>query len=483
MGQALYRKYRSRTLNEIIGQDHITKTLENSIKSGNVSHAYLFTGPRGVGKTSIARILAREVNGLSYEDSLSHLDIIEIDAASNRRIDEIRELRDRINLAPTSAKYKVYIIDEVHMLTREAFNALLKTLEEPPAHVIFILATTESNKVPETISSRTQQFKFRPIPPSQMIEHLKFISKSEKIKIDESSLRLIAEAGEGSFRDSISLLDQVSKSDGVVDQAELQLVLGLAPEEVLKDILQALEHNSAQGVVDQVTKIFDEGYSASSLSKQLFKYLERLLISGDSKLPSSQILHLMNGLIDVQSSDEPESALEMCLLDSAIKNKAQTKDSTEPAAIVVEQPVVEIITEVSPSEIITEEPITIEEAKQSTDENLAFSNEVWESVLEEIKSSYFTLYSVIRMAAVEPEQNKLVLKTKFPFHQRKLNEDKSKILINQIVKSKTGQDMIIESILDKNMESKTASKIASVQPDDGHLTTISNIFGNLEMIE
>jgi DNA polymerase III subunit gamma/tau len=166
LGQALYRKYRSKSLSEIVGQKHITDTLSNAIKSGRISHAYLFTGPKGVGKTSIARILAHEVNGLAYADESIHLDIIEIDAASNRRIDEIRDLRDKVHIAPTSAKYKVYIIDEVHMLTKEAFNALLKTLEEPPAHVIFILATTEAHKLPDTIVSRTQRFTFKAIEPS-----------------------------------------------------------------------------------------------------------------------------------------------------------------------------------------------------------------------------------------------------------------------------------------------------------------------------
>ena len=155
MGKALYRKYRPKSLSEVVGQKHITDTLANAIKSGRISHAYLLTGPRGTGKTSIARILAHEVNGLEYTSDQTELDIIEIDAASNRRIDEIRDLRDKVHILPTSNKYKVYIIDEVHMLTREAFNALLKTLEEPPAHVVFILATTELSKVPDTIVSRS----------------------------------------------------------------------------------------------------------------------------------------------------------------------------------------------------------------------------------------------------------------------------------------------------------------------------------------
>src|ERR1700709_76040 len=175
MGQALYRKYRSKSLGEIVGQEHITTTLKNALKAGRVSHAYLLTGPRGVGKTSIARILAHEINGLPYDDE-AHLDIIEIDAASNRRIDEIRDLRDKVSTAPASAKYKVYIIDEVHMLTKEAFNALLKTLEEPPAHVVFILATTEAHKLPETIISRTQRHIFRPGNKDKVTTHLKSLA-------------------------------------------------------------------------------------------------------------------------------------------------------------------------------------------------------------------------------------------------------------------------------------------------------------------
>src|ERR1700712_3995109 len=206
MGQALYRTNRPKRLGDIVGQEHITKTLEQALKTGKISHAYLFTGPRGVGKTSIARIWAHEINGIPYEDDSAHMDIIEIDAASNRRIDEIRELRDKVYIAPTSAKYKVYIIDEVHMLTKEAFNALLKTLEEPPAHVVFILATTDAHKLPDTIVSRTQRFTFKPVEREKVIAHLKDIAKAEGIKVSDDALELLAEHGEGSFRDSISLL-------------------------------------------------------------------------------------------------------------------------------------------------------------------------------------------------------------------------------------------------------------------------------------
>src|ERR1700712_4322120 len=201
MGQALYRKYRSKSLDEVVGQEHITQTLKQALKSGRISHAYLFTGPRGVGKTSIARILAHELNGLAYDDGRSHLDIIEIDAASNNGVEDVRDLREKVYVAPTSGKYKVYIIDEVHMLSKAAFNALLKTLEEPPAHVVFILATTESHKLPDTIISRTQRFVFRPIEATKAVAHLRTIADAEKITISDEALQQIASHGDGSFRD------------------------------------------------------------------------------------------------------------------------------------------------------------------------------------------------------------------------------------------------------------------------------------------
>jgi DNA polymerase-3 subunit gamma/tau len=214
MSKALYRKYRSTSLDTVVGQNHVTEVLKLELEQDKVSHAYLFTGPRGVGKTSVARILAHAINKVAYDDTSIDLDIIEIDAASNNGVDDIRDLRDKVNIAPVSASKKVYIIDEVHMLSKQAFNALLKTLEEPPEHVVFILATTDIEKLPETIISRTQRFDFHLIKDEDLIKQLRYISDEENILIDDEALSIIAEFGRGSFRDSISMLDQVSSLSG-----------------------------------------------------------------------------------------------------------------------------------------------------------------------------------------------------------------------------------------------------------------------------
>jgi DNA polymerase-3 subunit gamma/tau len=200
---ALYRKLRPLKLSDVIGQNHVTESLARAIALDQLSHAYLFTGPRGVGKTSIARIFAHEINKLDYKNEGFHLDIIEIDAASNRKIEDIRDLREKVNIAPNSAKYKVYIIDEVHMLTNESFNALLKTLEKPPIHVIFILATTDVHKLPATILSRVQRYNFKLVDDEEMKDYIQKVCDSHGFKIDPGALKMIIEAGGGSVRDTL----------------------------------------------------------------------------------------------------------------------------------------------------------------------------------------------------------------------------------------------------------------------------------------
>ncbi|MBI2451310.1 MAG: DNA polymerase III subunit gamma/tau [Parcubacteria group bacterium] len=314
--QVLYRKYRPKKFSEIIGQNHIVGTLMNAVKSGRVGHAYLFSGPRGTGKTTIARILAKTVNcanlskisGGNIDDKLSvrrseakadsyffepcnscelcldfnesrNLDLIEIDAASSRGIDEVRELREGARFSPSRSKFKVYIIDEVHMMTKEAFNALLKTLEEPPAHAIFILATTEPDRLPLTIRSRCQHFHFWRPSVNQIIERLKFISREEKIKAEESALRLIAKSASGSMRDAESLFGQViTLEDKEIKKEEVEEILGVAPSEFVKNFLRHVSEKDARSAIHLVGRIYDEGYDLGEFNKNLITDLRHLLL-------------------------------------------------------------------------------------------------------------------------------------------------------------------------------------------------------------
>ncbi len=311
MSRVLYRKYRSQSLAEIVGQEHITDTLAKALKSNKVSHAYLFTGPRGTGKTSVARILAHEINGLEYGHDLPHLDIIEIDAASNRKIDEIRDLRDKVHIAPTTAKYKVYIIDEVHMLTKEAFNALLKTLEEPPEHCIFILATTELHKVPETIQSRTQKFTFKLVDKQKVVAHLKSLADKEEVEIEEEALELIAEHGGGSFRDSISLLDQLASSHSKISLSDVESVIGRAPVAATNDLLKAALEKDVVTVLEVLEDLESQGAEASQVAKQLIDLIKQRLKKGEL---NGSFLSLLEELLLVSSSQRPDVKLQIALL-------------------------------------------------------------------------------------------------------------------------------------------------------------------------
>lgn len=268
--KALYRKYRPCKLAEVVGQEQVTKVLENSLKQGKISHAYLFIGPRGTGKTSVARIFAHEVNGFKYELEDDYVDIVEIDGASNRGIDNIRELREKAAIAPTSGKYKIYIIDEVHMLTKEAFNALLKTLEEPPTHVIFIMATTDAYKVPVTITSRAQTYTFKLADAATMLAHLRKIADAEDIKIADDVLQIIVRRGGGSFRDSLSLLDQISTLSSEEITKELVVsAMGLPEDEKIAELLAEYINGNVVKITTLLKDLLSSGVKPETLAEEM----------------------------------------------------------------------------------------------------------------------------------------------------------------------------------------------------------------------
>ncbi|HSH56102.1 MAG TPA: DNA polymerase III subunit gamma/tau [Candidatus Limnocylindrales bacterium] len=509
MGTALYRKYRSKSLAEIVGQEHITTTLTKALESGRVSHAYLFSGPRGVGKTSIARILAHQLNGFEYKSGATYMDIIEIDAASNRRIDEVRDIRDKVYIAPTSGKYKVYIIDEVHMLTREAFNALLKTLEEPPAHAVFILATTEAHKLPETIVSRTQHYTFRPVDQADVIAHLKHIAEQEGIAIADDAVVLLAAHGEGSFRDSISLLDQASSlGSGTITKSDVERLLGIASDGAIIDLMQAVAAGQTAGLImGQLQALYTQGLQASSIARQLSAVLRKQLSENSLQINYTRALSLMRQLLEVPASPRPERLLEIVLIDASApsSNGAPASPASQQAAAPVVQPVKipqasatppktqrpkpssENTSPALPAVVVPPPAPQLVEAAQPTVRAVtgpeiarAVDDSSWPDILNSIKKEYNTLYGVLRMAKPVYGPDSIELQFKFAFHQKRLNEVKNRQIIADFVKQITGQDVSVQCTL----QAATAIAMPTAAPVGAApaMTSITDIFGGGEVI-
>ena len=486
MGQALYRKYRSKSLAEIVGQEHITETLARAVKSGRIAHAYLFTGPKGVGKTSIARILAHEINDLKYDDDSANIDIIEIDAASNRKLEETKALIEKVYVAPVSAKYKVYIIDEVHMLTNDSFNALLKTLEEPPAHVVFILATTEAHKLPETIISRTQRYAFRPIPKDKVAQHLSSIASSEKIAIEPEALDIIAEHGQGSFRDSISLLDQAANYPQPINASDISQLIGVPPTQLINDLLINISTSTAKDVVTFLHQLLDQDYPPTIIASQLAKVLRADLINGSQILDNESELSLLANLLDVSAASNPVVYLEICLLKSLAHHEptlaaTHIEQSVSKKVTSLKKPVADTELNDTPSlEVQVKASAKNEPTKQKKTLNVDFNQASWDEVLTLLRTSYNTLYGVVRMASVEfNETNQITLKFAFPFHQKRVNDPKNKTIIMAAVKKVTGQELAISCIVDTDLLKKSPTKS---KPEIDKLDTISTIFGGAELL-
>lgn len=489
--QALYRKYRSKSLAEVVGQEHITQTLGSAIKNGRISHAYLFTGPRGVGKTSVARIVAHEINGLPYGD-VQHLDIIEIDAASNRRIDDIRDLRDKVHIAPVSAKYKVYIIDEVHMLTGESFNALLKTLEEPPAHVVFILATTEVHKLPATIISRTQRYSFRLVPSEKVVEHLASIAQQENIAIDTEALELIAEHGEGSFRDSISLLDQLANvSHDVITAQTVEMTLGLAPRSSITLLLEALSAKDRTSLIIQLEALSRQGVTSSSLLPQLIKGLQHAAPSNPT------FYELIDKLLDVPRAYNPDMKLLTVLVGYTIEPGSISHESKPPSqSTAITQPQHQDQATTTPPPVAEPEDTPDED---ETDNNLGIEPEVnvpepphtsqatlspeaWDRALIAIKKTSPPLHGILVGAQLnfDPDTRQLTLTLRTAFHRKRAEDAKQSIA--KVLEPILGYAPTIIAALDGTAAPAPPRPSSSLTLDPA-AQSVADIMGGGEIVE
>jgi len=334
--KVLYRKYRPNCFENIVGQDYIVTTLKNSIINNNVSHAYIFSGPRGTGKTSTAKVFAKTLNCINNSNGIScekcdfcqsfveNPDVIEIDAASNNGVDEIRNLIDNVKLTPTNGKYKIYIIDEVHMLTNSAFNALLLTLEEPPSHVIFILATTNIENVPITILSRCQRFDFQKISLENLVFTLKNICEKENIEAEEDALKEISYLSEGGLRDALSILDQLSKNSKKITLADVEKQLKTISEKVIYDLLEDLENNNIENLLKTINEFRSKSVDYKTLIKKIIdissKKIKNIKTTGRfNKLNYSDykklILELCDAITKININVDPFIIIELCLLD------------------------------------------------------------------------------------------------------------------------------------------------------------------------
>jgi len=476
MSQALYRKYRSKSLSEIVGQDHVTSLLDRALESNKVAHAYLLTGPRGTGKTSVARILAHKITGLPYDIEDNNLDIIEIDAASNNGVDNVRDLREKALVAPIKSQKKVYIIDEVHMLSKSAFNALLKIIEEPPEHVVFILATTDFDKVPDTIVSRTQRYNFRLIDESTVADHLAFIAKKESIKIDTDALNLIAERGGGSLRDSISLLDQIQHSEsknGEITRSDIEASLGLATKDEINAIGEAILSGDALKIIAAVRQPELRGIGAVSVADQLYNWIQRNLES------YPYLVTYFEDLIKVQKSHRPDIAILVAVLKFAVKmpepqiiQHPSTQESNKPNSLSM------------PSKI-TEEPIATAkttkildtESKQDDDSSdIASQKDIqqkdqnkknnfdWQSVLDYLndhKSEFKGIHAILEKSKPIVKDNKVNLYVLNKFNKTKL--DKRRAVLGKILSESGVGDFEIE-IIDRPAppQNEQAAKVAAI---------------------
>ena len=492
--QVFYRKWRPQTLAEIVGQEHVTQTLCHALSSERVSHAYLFCGPRGTGKTSTGRILAKAVNCLTNGkgepcntcpmcQAITEgraLDVIEIDAASNRGIDEIRDLRERVNYAPNQAHYKVYIIDEVHMLTKEASNALLKTLEEPPPYAIFILATTETHKVLPTILSRCQRFDFRRISQADAVSKLANICSAESIHIEPEGLRLIAKATTGSLRDAENLLEQLTIYYGSeIELSQIQTILGITGDWRAKEMVKHIINNDTSAGIATINSVNRDGLDLRQFNREVVEYLRGLLLiktgSGEAldftaeevaelkdlatKAPLAQILKVVKlfGQLEIGFDNYSTLPLELAVVECVLPAKEKKESVTTPTEYELKQPIktaappaaTPVSHEAPPSKAPSRkpEPVSVPEPVPEVAATTTPSEPSGE--LEQLKLNWKQIteqapedtkrtpaIAILRSAGVKPvaiEGNTIVLAFRYPLHKENMEKVENQHIAEKII--------------------------------------------------
>lgn len=510
-----YRKYRPQTLSQLIGQDLVKDTLQNAFLNDKIAHAYLFYGPRGTGKTSTARILAKIINCEKILDTKtepcgecqtcksitdgSNLDLIEIDAASNRGIDDIRELRERVKLAPTSARKKVYIIDEVHMLTNEAFNALLKTLEEPPAHVIFILATTELNKIPQTILSRVQKLDFRLVSAQVLVAYLQQIADQEQIKVESKALELIYQKSEGSLRDALKILDQLSsklKTDETLTLDIVQTLTSSSKEEEIIIFLSLLAQKDGQKALEKISQQITTGVSLKDFLAQSLEKLRQVLLIKHGVVSSSADLaqlaqsfddkHLTSSInLFLEAAEKMKYSLNQALpLEVAVIESLMEK-SPAPQVVIQQVPVSAAPMMTStisvPSEPIPE--ISSIPMSKPTDDisssELILVKDKWQFILETIKPYNFSLEALLKQAKlISCDDGSLVLEVPYSFHQRILEAPKSRNLLESVLSDVLGKTARVSCVLGNRPIRVEELANVEVAADDEIIKIAAEIFNS-----